>query len=137
LLLDVPSEKSDVESGILHCNAILAKLGASRATLSDQRRYLGKVGQDFSMLMQAAVDSEYSNHSFFGDSRSDDGYRRRLRAVVQTTLTSFENRMRKEGKARVIVDEESDEEADKESDAPKALSFREYLGIKPSRRPID
>lgn len=119
ILLHLPALLRDVESGIFHCNATLAKLGASRATLSDQRRYLGKVGQGFSIFMQAAVDGEYSSHSFFRDSRSDDGYHRRLRAVVQTTLTSFEERMRKEGKARVIVDEESAEEADKESHETK------------------
>jgi len=118
ILLHLPDLLGDVESGILQCNATLARLGASRATLSDQRRYLGKVGQDFSMLMQAAVDGEYLSHSFFGDSRSDDGYRRRLRAVIQNTLISFEERMRKEGKARVIFDGQSDE-AEKESDKPK------------------
>ncbi|KAJ5790010.1 uncharacterized protein N7518_007021 [Penicillium psychrosexuale] len=116
IILYLSSIQGDVESGILGCNTILDKLGASRATLSDQRRYLGKVGQDFSMLMQAAVNGEYSNYSFFGDSRSGESYHRRLRAVVQATLTSFEERMRKEGKALVIVDEESD---DKESDEPK------------------
>jgi GTP-binding protein EngB required for normal cell division len=68
ILLHLPALLGDVESGIVHCNTTLAKLGASRATLSDQRRYLGKVGQGFSILMQAAVDGEYSSHSFFGDS---------------------------------------------------------------------
>lgn len=116
IILYLSAIQCDVESGILGCNTILDKLGASRATLSDQRRYLGKVGQDFSMLMQAAVNGEYSYYSFFGDSRSDESYHRRLRAVVQTTLTSFEGQMRKEGKARVIFDEESD---DNESDEPE------------------
>ena len=73
--------------------------------------------------MQAAVSGEYSNYSFFGDGRSEDGYHRRLRAVVQTTLTSFKGQMRKEGKTRVIFDEESYEESDDSED----LEIQEHL----------
>lgn len=109
ILLHFPALLSDVESGIAHCSTVLEKLGPSRATLSDQRRYLGKVGQDFSMLMQAAVNGEYAGHPFFGDSLSEQGYQRRLRAVVQSHLAVFEKRMRTKGKTRIIVNEESND----------------------------
>ncbi|KAM0716834.1 hypothetical protein Q7P37_007638 [Cladosporium fusiforme] len=41
---------------------------------------------------------------FRGRDDGRDGYQRRLRAVVQNTLTDFEEIMREEGQARVIVD---------------------------------
>lgn len=59
--------------------------------------------------MQAAVDGVY-NDSFFGSTKTADGYRKRLRARVQNTLVSFSNTMREQGRRRIIVDTPSDEE---------------------------
>lgn len=52
--------------------------------------------------MKVAVDGEY-NHPFFGMSKSEDGYQKRLRARVQNTLTEFEEKMRGNGQDRLIV----------------------------------
>lgn len=44
------------------------------------------------------------NDQFFGNAMTEDEYRRRLRVVIQNTLTEIEKASRKEGHARVIVD---------------------------------
>lgn len=89
ILKHLPALVGDVEAGIDHCSTSLVKLGVSRSTLSDQRRYLGKVGQEFSKIMQAAVDGEYTNNSFFGNAWSSDGYGRRLRGSGSEHLDRF------------------------------------------------
>ncbi|KHO11402.1 hypothetical protein MAA_10917 [Metarhizium robertsii ARSEF 23] len=102
ILLQLPS-LNDVESEIFACKTQLQRLGSPRTTAGERRRYLLQVSREFSLLMKAAVDGEY-NHPFFGTSKSEDGYRKRLRARVQNTLTEFEQEMRVNGQDRVIVD---------------------------------
>ncbi|KAM3466558.1 hypothetical protein MY5147_009030 [Beauveria neobassiana] len=87
----------------------LRLFGSPRTNVTEQRRYLLQVSRDFTALIQAAVDGVYNN-SFFGSAKTDDGYRKRLRARVQNTLTSFCEKMRQQGKQRIIVDTTSDEE---------------------------
>jgi hypothetical protein len=57
--------------------------------------------------MKAAVDGMYID-PFFGSAETDEGYRRRLRAVVRNTLIGFEEDMRKQGQTRVIVEQTED-----------------------------
>jgi hypothetical protein len=103
ILRQLPNLLQDVESGISECESQCERLGAPRATVEEQRRYLTRISQGFSDLMKAAVDGYYSQ-SFFGSSKTDEGYRKRLRAVVQNTLTDFEKSMRLNGQTRVIVE---------------------------------
>jgi hypothetical protein len=70
--------------------------------MEEQRRYLLRVSQDFSVLMKAAVDGVY-NHPFFGSATSEEGYHKRLRAVVQNRLTDFEDTIRRHGEALSFV----------------------------------
>ncbi|KAH0597145.1 hypothetical protein MHUMG1_05455 [Metarhizium humberi] len=67
--------------------------------------------QAFSDLMKAAVDGFY-NDPFFGSSKSEEGYQKRLRAVVQGLLIDFKDNMNELGCTRHIVD--SDDESDDE-----------------------
>lgn len=120
ILRQLPSLIEDVKSGIQNCNDILAKLGATRATLADQRRYIGKAGQEFSALMQVSVDGVYINDSFFGSALTEEGYQRRLRAVVQNTLQEFNEEMHKQGRSRFIV-----VKAPKGN--PRAISRSDYI----------
>lgn len=85
-----PALVGDVEAGIEHCNTNLVRKGHSRSTSSNQRRYLGKEGHGLSTIMQAALGGVYTNHSFFGNALSTEGYGRRLRALVQSTLIAFQ-----------------------------------------------
>jgi endonuclease YncB( thermonuclease family) len=62
------------------------------------------------------------NDQFFGNAMTEDGYRRRLRAVIQNTLTDFEETLREEGHARVIV-----ETPEEEVLGPNGISRSDYL----------
>ncbi|KAI6080250.1 P-loop containing nucleoside triphosphate hydrolase protein [Hypoxylon rubiginosum] len=133
ILMQLPSVLDDVEAGIKQCEAKLAKLGVSRSTASEQRRYLLKVSSGFSSLLKAAVDGVYTD-SFFANADHSQPYEKRLRAVVQNTLSDFAEQMRKEGHARVIregptsekEDNEEDEEDDEEDD-DRCVSWFDYV----------
>ncbi|KAK1060944.1 hypothetical protein LTR33_012802 [Friedmanniomyces endolithicus] len=104
ILQHLPSLQSDVATGIDECRYRLTQLGEPRATLDDQRRYLRRVSWEFSVLMKAAADGTY-NDAFFGSAKTEEGYQRRLRAVVQNTLEDFSDSVRSEGRTRLIVED--------------------------------
>jgi hypothetical protein len=60
----------------------LDKLGDPRATLAEQQLYPFHLSQLFQSLVKAAVDGTYNN-PFFGDAKSEPGYQKRIRAVMQ------------------------------------------------------
>jgi len=103
ILRQLPSLLQDIESGISDCQSRLNRLGTPRATFEEQRRYLLRVSQDFSVLMKAAVDGIY-NDPFFGSAKTEEGYQKRLRAVVQNTLIDFGEEMLLRGETRVIIE---------------------------------
>ncbi|KAG5981785.1 hypothetical protein E4U55_002563 [Claviceps digitariae] len=106
ILQQLPDLLDDVEKEISTCSSRLERLGTPRSTAVEQRKYLLQVSRDFTLLMKAAVDGEYNN-PFFGNAKSDEGYKRRLRARVQNILTKFEGEMRLKGQQRTIVDDAS------------------------------
>ncbi|CAG5158443.1 uncharacterized protein ALTATR162_LOCUS5082 [Alternaria atra] len=104
IVAQLPDVLVQIKDGIQECTARLDTLGASRATSQEQRRYLLQVSQSFTTLVRAAVDGQYSD-PFFGDSSTTEGYQKRLRAVLQNTLTEFAADMRKKGHTFTIMDE--------------------------------
>ncbi|TPX18648.1 uncharacterized protein E0L32_002505 [Thyridium curvatum] len=104
ILRQLPSLVEDVEARILDCQHHLARLGASRGSLAEQRRYLHHIGEQFSMLIRASLDGSY-NDPFFGSAEQEDGYQKRVRAVVQNRLAQFAEDMRLHGENRVILEE--------------------------------
>ena len=104
ILHQLPSLLHDVEVGIGESRTKMVRLGNSRVTFADQRQYLLQVAQEFSALIKSAVGGVYIN-SFFGSAKTNEGYRRRLRAVVQSLLGDFEEITRLEGEARVVIDD--------------------------------
>lgn len=104
ILQQLPSLLQDVASEIASCNTQLQRLGTPRTTVEEQRRYLFQVSREFTFLMQAAVDGEYSD-PFFGSARTDEGYSRRLRARVQNILQDFADDMHINGQSQILVDE--------------------------------
>jgi GTP-binding protein EngB required for normal cell division len=121
ILLQLPGLLEDVSVGITASHSLLEQLGSSRSALRDQRRYLLQVSHDLSALIKSAVDGMY-NDRFFGNAMTNTGYQRRLRAVVQNTLTDFEETMREEGQARIIV-----ENSQKEILGPREIFRSDYL----------
>lgn len=103
ILRHLPRLREDGEARILESEDILEKLGETRGTMAHQRRYLLNVSQKFCTLMTAAVDGNYSD-AFFGDVNSEEGYAKRIRAVVQCTLRDFGETMLREGKSECIMD---------------------------------
>ncbi|KAK3064962.1 hypothetical protein LTS18_000771 [Coniosporium uncinatum] len=103
ILDQLPSLIEDIEAGISSCNDQLRRIGSPRGTLKEQRHYLVRISQDFSHLMRAAVEGSY-NDRFFGSARTDEGYQKRLRAVVQNTLTDYASDMNLRGQTRAIVE---------------------------------
>lgn len=120
ILLQLPSLLQDVRNEISDRRQQLQRLGFARTTPEEQRRYLLQVTQNFSTLIKSAVSGAY-NDPFFTPPRTDTGYLRRLRAVVQNRLADFEEDMRMNGQTRVI--DESDEE---DMDWPR-ISRSEYI----------
>ncbi|KAF1850557.1 dynamin family protein [Cucurbitaria berberidis CBS 394.84] len=104
ILAQLPDVLTQIQDGILDCTKRLDTLGASRATVQEQRRYLLHVSHSFSTLIKAAIDGQYSD-PFFGDASNTEGYQKRLRAVLQNTLTDFAEVMRKKGHRCAIIDE--------------------------------
>ncbi|KAG5918313.1 hypothetical protein E4U53_004102, partial [Claviceps sorghi] len=107
IIAQLPSLIQDVEEGIAKCKGKLKKIGSARETLSDQRQYLLQIGQKYSALMRAAIDGNYTD-AFFGSSKSDEGFKRRLRAVVQSLLTEFKDEMHETGCSQRLVDLDDD-----------------------------
>ena len=97
ILIQLPSVLEDVESGIKHCEQKLVKLGDTRATVSEQRKYLLKTSTGYSSLLQAAIDGVYTD-AFFTHPEV------RLRAVIQNTLSDFALQIHEKGHSRFIVE---------------------------------
>ncbi|KAI4245004.1 MAG: hypothetical protein L6R42_010295 [Xanthoria sp. 1 TBL-2021] len=102
----LPSLIGDVERGIKDCNARLHRLGDTRGTLQEQRQYLIRVSQRFSVLIKAAVDGVYGDE-YFGDPMTPEGEAKRLRAVVQDFLLRFAEEMSRNGQQRKIDNTET------------------------------
>jgi hypothetical protein len=104
----LPSVLLDVESAVADSKTRLQKLGASRATLPEQRHHLLHISHTFHNSINHAVGGMYNN-PFFGSPKTEDCYKKRLRAVVQNTLLSFADEMRSNGRALEIVDSDDTE----------------------------
>ena len=105
ILIELPSLLLDVERKLTVCKTELRSLGAPRGSVLEQRTYLSNSSQQFVELMRNAIRGIYED-DFFGGSETNEGYNKRLRAVVQHSLTSLAGEMRVDGHAQEIVDGE-------------------------------
>ncbi|KAI1801212.1 P-loop containing nucleoside triphosphate hydrolase protein [Daldinia bambusicola] len=119
ILEQLPDVLEEIQTGLDQCSSQLEKLGVARGTLVEQRKYLLSASHQFSNLITEAKGGFYQN-KFFGNAREEAGYRKRLRAVVQNTLTSFAEIMRTDGQARKIVNSASGSD-------PTEVSRDDYL----------
>jgi GTP-binding protein EngB required for normal cell division len=109
IISQLPSVIQQIDDGLRECRAGLASLGASRSTVNEQRRYLLDVSRRFNERLKDAIDGTYT-HPFFGDATSEHDYRKRLRAVIQNTLTTFAEDIRKRGHTYDIQEDDTDDE---------------------------
>jgi GTPase SAR1 family protein len=127
IISELPRLIHDVEEGIGDCKNILAKLGEAREGLKEQRRYLLHIGQSFTSLVKAAVGGVYG-HEFFGSATTEEGYSKRLRAVIQALLIDFADDMRRDGHDREIVDDvDDDDDGDDEESGPTKIARDDYV----------
>ncbi|KAI9772282.1 MAG: hypothetical protein M1840_001031 [Geoglossum simile] len=99
---ELPSLVEEIETKYNACRQRLDRLGEPRATLAEQRLYLIHISQSFQSLVKAAIDGTY-NDPFFEDAKSDSGYQKRIRAVVQNLNQDFANVIAKRGHYREIT----------------------------------
>lgn len=112
ILEELPSLIDDAENEVCKQREKLDKLGMPRATPADRRRYLIQSSHIFCTLMRFCVNKPYDD-KFFGDTATQTGQQKRLRAIVQNTLVQFAKDMRERGHAKHIINETSvgDEES--------------------------
>lgn len=100
---ELPSLIDEIETKSGACRSRLDKLGDPRATLAEQQLYLFHLSQSFQSLVKAAVDGTY-NDPFFGDAKSELGYQKRIRAVMQNLNLDFADNIAKRGHCREVTD---------------------------------
>ncbi|KAK4216900.1 P-loop containing nucleoside triphosphate hydrolase protein [Rhypophila decipiens] len=121
----LPGVISDVQAGIKDCENKLAQLGKARISSREKHSYLHKISARLSVLLRAAIDGVYSDQFFEpGSEDSSELLERRLRARVQSILSDYADRMREDGHALEIV--EDDDEAVRDNDSGRIDRY-DYL----------
>ncbi|KAF5536716.1 Mx2 (GTPase) [Fusarium phyllophilum] len=129
ILVELPSLEKDVEHGILNCVERLESLGPVRGTSQQQRSYLLRVSENYTLLMRQAVDGIYSDR-FFGNRNEQASFAKRLRAVVRMKLDDFAEEMRVDGQSQRIYDSASgseDEGTDNSRAGASSISRSEFI----------
>jgi hypothetical protein len=123
---ELPSLIEEIENKSATCRTRLQRLGQPRASIEEQRLYLINLGQTFQALTKAAVDGTY-NTDFFGDAKTDTGYRKRMRAVVQNLNQSFAENMTRKGHKYTIISSSDDNDAKENRSAAEVLTRDRFL----------
>ncbi|KAI1744495.1 P-loop containing nucleoside triphosphate hydrolase protein [Xylaria scruposa] len=96
----LPEILKKAEAAIKDHEQQLLRLGAPRNTIDQQRQFLFRVSTAFTGVLKAAVDGWYTGPFFTCSGPSAPS--RRLRTVMQNTLSDFAVRMREEGRAQIV-----------------------------------
>ncbi|KAH7072271.1 P-loop containing nucleoside triphosphate hydrolase protein [Paraphoma chrysanthemicola] len=123
---ELPSLIDEIEIKSTTCRTELQKLGLPRASIEEQRSYLLTLSQTFQSLTKAAVDGTYNN-DFFGNAKTDTGYQKRIRAVVQNLNQAFANTMTREGHYYAIIEQCDEDLTETRSPKVKVLTRTKFL----------
>ena len=123
---ELPSLIDEIEVKAIDCSAQLRTLGQPRAKIEEQRRYLLTLSQTYQTLTKAAIDGTY-NDPFFGDAKSDAGYEKRIRAVVQNLNQSFAEAIARDGHRYVVVDSTLESMVETHPSKAEKITRAEYL----------
>ncbi|KAK0710359.1 hypothetical protein B0T21DRAFT_352572 [Apiosordaria backusii] len=86
---ELPGLMHEIDQKFKYCRDQLVRLGDPRASSQEQQRlYLFHLNGSFQALVKASVSGSY-NDSFFLDAKTESGYQRRIRAVVQNLNEDF------------------------------------------------
>lgn len=110
---ELPNVIAEIDTKTNSCQERLRKLGKPRTTKEDQSRYLVHASQRFQDLVKASVGGSYDD-PFFGNPRTEQGYRQRIRAVIQNINSHFAEQLAKEGHLRDIDASEDDQTSPKD-----------------------
>lgn len=103
ILTTLPSLLSDVQAGIKVCESRLERLGTSRGTIDAQRQHLHAISEAFTGLVKEAVGGTY-NSDYFGNPATDDGYLKRICAIVTNKGHKFRAEMTRRGHRFEVVE---------------------------------
>lgn len=109
ILNELPHLIKEAENLVVDCTSSLSRLGASRATAEDRRRYLIQAAHTYNITMRSSINGAYDDNFFNSDGKSDEN-QKRLRAVIQNTLMQYSDEMHELGHESHIVDDRSDDE---------------------------
>ncbi|KAI2617877.1 dynamin family protein [Hypoxylon sp. NC1633] len=98
---ELPSLIREIDLKLNGSREQLKGLGQPRCTLDEQRLRLLEISQQFQLLVERSINGTY-NHAFFEDADTDQGYKQRIRAVIQNTNKEFAERLLKHGHRREI-----------------------------------
>lgn len=128
---ELPDLVEEIQLSIQSTRDALERLGGQRCTVDEQRLFLLKISHSFHLLVRPAVDGTYGDR-FFGDSKSNEGYSRRLRAVIQNLHLQFAEDMRVRGHRRRFIDDDDHEVSPSRSTEPRIypeiISRTRFLG---------
>ncbi|CAG8370360.1 unnamed protein product [Penicillium salamii] len=102
---DLPDLIADIQQRISDNEEKVEKMGAPRATIQDQRRYLIEICSRFARITNQALNGSYVDEFFGGHKEGtvdSDFHLRRLRAVIREIAESFEEAMSLRGARRII-----------------------------------
>jgi GTPase SAR1 family protein len=105
ILTQLPSLIVEASQSFKETEASIQRLGEARDTVIEQRRYLLHSSERFTTLIGNSIDGIYFN-PFFGNAMEDEGYEKRLRAVVQNRLSDFSDTLEEKGMQRRIIDDD-------------------------------
>ncbi len=91
---ELPSLMDEMDQRFKSCQDQVEALGDPRASMAEQRRYLFRLSESFQALVKASVcGNYYGDSAFLSDAKTDKGYQRRIRAVVQNLNEDFASTM--------------------------------------------
>ena len=99
---ELPTMMEEIERTTESCNNKLEMLGQPRSSLAEQMRCLFKLSKAFQSLVQSSVDGSYAG-PFFRAATTTEGYRQRIRAVIQNLNMDFSSEISKRGHYQQIV----------------------------------
>ncbi|KAE8391632.1 P-loop containing nucleoside triphosphate hydrolase protein [Aspergillus alliaceus] len=101
---NLPGLIADIQDKIADRQRRLAKLGAARSTLQQQRGFLLGISSSFERITSQALNGMYADEFFgeFGDDAQDSQDFRRLRAVIRELNECFADAMNTRGSRRIF-----------------------------------
>ncbi|KAF5876299.1 putative dynamin family protein [Botrytis fragariae] len=112
---ELPGMIEEIQTEFENSTKRLEALGEPRTNLEQQRHYLLHISLQFQKILRLAVDGTYDD-PFFGDAKSEIGYQKRLRAVLQNLNLSFANKINYEGHRYYITDNAPKKKKNNDSD---------------------